>query len=166
MGTAIITARSNTNSPVIQSPLFPNTTLLECLEDNLIDKNRSITGITQPASIPKTLRTCASSPHTSSKTENVSLIAPVHVYEAYNTGMHKSTWHEIKLLGQGSFSKVVLACPADTYLKEEYRGHALDFKVAIKIVDISRTEKNSREGLEYAIKREIDILKVSLLSSF
>lgn len=83
---------------------------------------------------------------------------PKHVYEAYDNAMHKSTWEEIRPLGRGAFSQVILACPKDRYLKTEFQGRAQDFKVAIKIVDIS--EKRSKERMEGGLKREIEILKV------
>lgn len=95
--------------------------------------------------------------------ENEVPLIPERVFEAYDTDMNKSTWNEIKSLGRGAFSKVLLACPADRYLKPEYQGHALDYKVAIKIVDIGHAEQHSRERMEAGLKREIGILKVSLL---
>lgn len=84
---------------------------------------------------------------------------PERVFEAYDVEMHKSTWNEIKPLGTGAFSKVILGCPVDRKLKPEYQGRALDFKVAIKIVDIGNVEKHSRERMEGGLIREIEILK-------
>jgi protein-serine/threonine kinase len=84
---------------------------------------------------------------------------PERVFEAYDDEMHKSTWNEIKPLGTGAFSKVILGCPVDRKLKPEYQGRALDFKVAIKIVDIGNVEKHSRERMEGGLIREIEILK-------
>ncbi|KAF5095030.1 hypothetical protein DV451_004827 [Geotrichum candidum] len=84
---------------------------------------------------------------------------PERVFEAYDDEMHKSTWNEIKPLGTGAFSKVILGCPVDRKLKPEYQGRALDFRVAIKIVDIGNVEKNSRERMEGGLIREIEILK-------
>lgn len=93
-------------------------------------------------------------------------VTPERVFEAYDTEMQKSTWNEIKSLGRGAFSKVVLGCPADRYLKPEYQGRALEFKVAIKIVDIALEGQHSRERMEGGLKREIDILKVSFWFTF
>lgn len=103
---------------------------------------------------------------------------PERVYEAYDINMKKSTWNEIEKLGSGAFSRVLLACPADRYLKPEYQGRSMDYKVAIKVVDMQgtaheedtytrghrRTEsahhhKHSRERMESGLKREIEILK-------
>ncbi|KAF5101907.1 hypothetical protein D0Z00_000562 [Geotrichum galactomycetum] len=84
---------------------------------------------------------------------------PERVFEAYDDDMHKSTWNEIKPLGTGAFSKVILGSPVDRKLKPEYQGRALDFKVAIKIVDIGNVEKHSRERMEGGLIREIEILK-------
>lgn len=87
------------------------------------------------------------------------------VFEAYDTNMKKSTWNELKLLGQGAFSRVILACPADRYLLPKYQGHSLEYKVAIKVVDIEieGNHLHSKERMESGLKREIEILKVCLL---
>lgn len=84
------------------------------------------------------------------------------VYEAYDINMKKSTWNEIKQLGRGAFSRVILACPADRYLRPEYQGRSGEFQVAIKVVDIQIEggHVHSRERMESGLKREIEILKV------
>lgn len=88
---------------------------------------------------------------------------PERVFEAYDTNMKKSTWNEINLLGRGAFSRVILACPADRYLKPAFQGRSLEFKVAIKVVDIQieGNHLHSRERMESGLKREIEVLKVS-----
>lgn len=84
------------------------------------------------------------------------------VFEAYDSNMKKSTWNEIKQLGQGAFSRVILACPAERYIMPEYLGRRNEFRVAIKVVDIQIDggHAHSRERMESGLKREIEILKV------
>lgn len=83
--------------------------------------------------------------------------SPERVFEAYDTNMRKSTWNEIRSLGRGAFSKVLLGKPVQRHLKPGY--NAEDYKVAIKIVDMGKAEQHSRERMEGGLKREIDILK-------
>lgn len=105
----------------------------------------------------------ASSTITSVSADTSDKFYSTRVYEAYDTNMKKSTWNEIKQLGRGAFSKVILACPADRYLKPEYQGHSREYQVAIKVVDIQIEggHVHSRERMESGLKREIEILKVS-----
>lgn len=79
--------------------------------------------------------------------------------EGYDTNMRKSTWEAIKPLGSGAFSNVILACPADQYLKPKYQGRAHEFKVAIKIASSSYDDQESGEQMKSSLKQEMDILQ-------
>lgn len=81
---------------------------------------------------------------------------PGQVFEAFDNQMHKSTWREIKEIGKGAFSSVVLACPVERFLKEK-----CEKLVAVKVIKMGDDllHSNARERIEGGLKREIDIIK-------
>ncbi|RPB22271.1 kinase-like protein [Terfezia boudieri ATCC MYA-4762] len=95
-------------------------------------------------------------------------------FEAYSVpGNELKRWKAIRLLGQGTFSKVMLAtseenpqyhmdqAPSDDDRAEEDKDRGLDprFLVAVKIVENSAAGGASRDRVESSLKRELDILK-------
>ncbi|KAK9461895.1 kinase-like domain-containing protein [Lipomyces oligophaga] len=80
------------------------------------------------------------------------------VFEAYegtlSTNLRKVRWKEERLLGKGTFSRVVLARRVDP---QESSGS--EQLVAVKIVELSAAGGASRERIESGLKREVEILK-------
>jgi hypothetical protein len=81
------------------------------------------------------------------------------VYDAYDKEQRRSSWREIKLLGRGAFSRVVLAKPVSRLVTSNYKHCCDDILVAIKIVDLGVGGGSSRERIKSSLAREIDILK-------
>lgn len=84
---------------------------------------------------------------------------PGRVYEAFDSDMRKSVWREVRMLGKGAFSKVLLATPNPRHMYPEYRSRYDQYKVAIKIVDMGNTDENSRDRIVEGLRREIDVVK-------
>ncbi|KAF8466645.1 kinase-like domain-containing protein [Kalaharituber pfeilii] len=95
-------------------------------------------------------------------------------FEAYTVpGNDIKRWRGIRLLGQGTFSKVMLATSEDNSnhhldrlhhdeeASEEDRDKGYDprYLVAVKIVENSAAGGASRDRVESSLKRELDILK-------
>lgn len=95
-------------------------------------------------------------------------------FEAYSVpGNDLKVWKAIRLLGQGTFSKVMLATSEENPEyhmdrvtseedgSEEDKDRGLDprFLVAVKIVENSAAGGASRDRVESSLKRELDILK-------
>jgi protein-serine/threonine kinase len=81
------------------------------------------------------------------------------VYEAYDAGMRKSTWREVRLLGRGAFSRVLLAIPNSRYVYPEYRQRCEALAVAVKIIDMGAADDPSRHRIEEGLRREIEIIQ-------
>lgn len=173
-------AANTTRNPVIVSPssAAATSTSAGSSDGTTLGTTKSVspaistTTNTTSASTPSNTNTNTNSTNIISTTTNptdpttTNQISPTiseRVFEAYDANMKKSTWNELKMLGQGAFSRVFLGCPADRYLLPKYQGQSLDFKVAIKIVDIEieGNHLHSKERMESGLKREIEILKVS-----
>ncbi|KAK9467557.1 kinase-like domain-containing protein [Lipomyces arxii] len=81
------------------------------------------------------------------------------VFEAYeDPALPKLRWREVRLLGKGTFSRVVLARLIASPDNEIRYGESKEL-VAVKIVEITSAGGASRERIESGLKREVDILK-------
>ncbi|KAG5361427.1 Serine/threonine-protein kinase PRR1 [Yarrowia sp. C11] len=103
--------------------------------------------------------TTSSSAHTSPELTATEPAESSSIYDAYDIHMHKTSWRELRPLGRGAFSRVVLAVP---HTRQNYdEAHALrDHNlVAIKIVEVAAAGGASRERIESGLRRELDILK-------
>lgn len=92
----------------------------------------------------------------------------LELFEAYeHRSLRKLKWKEVRLLGKGSFSRVVLAALIFPSLSSDDDDESEDFSgkelVAVKIVELAGAGGVSRERIESSLKREVDILKVSFL---
>ncbi|KAA8902560.1 hypothetical protein TRICI_005849 [Trichomonascus ciferrii] len=81
------------------------------------------------------------------------------VYEAYDAQMRKCTWREVRLLGRGAFSRVLLAIPNSRYVYPEHRQRCEQLPVAVKIIDMGPRDDPSRHRIEEGLRREIEIIQ-------
>ncbi|KAG9640519.1 Pkinase-domain-containing protein, partial [Aureobasidium melanogenum] len=74
---------------------------------------------------------------------------------------HKRKWRSIRTLGQGTFSKVMLATSQQLPPGTPYDEKHLDSRklVAVKIVEHGPAGGADEERIEVSLKREVDILK-------
>jgi protein-serine/threonine kinase len=74
---------------------------------------------------------------------------------------HKRKWRSVRTLGQGTFSKVVLATSQQLPSGTTYDEKHLDPRklVAVKIVEHGPAGGADEERIEVSLKREVDILK-------
>ncbi|KAK6008207.1 hypothetical protein QM012_000110 [Aureobasidium pullulans] len=74
---------------------------------------------------------------------------------------HKRKWRSIRTLGQGTFSKVMLATSEELPSGTPYDEKHLDSRklVAVKIVEHGPAGGADEERIEVSLKREVDILK-------
>ncbi|KAK9451474.1 kinase-like domain-containing protein [Limtongia smithiae] len=89
---------------------------------------------------------------------------PGEIFEAYDDkSLRKLRWKEVRPLGQGTFSRVVLASLVDEseaqYSSSAAVKSAHQRLVAIKIVQLASAGGASRERIESSLNREVDILK-------
>lgn len=80
-------------------------------------------------------------------------------FEAYEPSGIKTIWREVRTLGRGAFSRVVLASPASNYVRPQLRYQVDNYVTAIKIITLGPAGGASRSQIETGLKREIDILK-------
>lgn len=80
-------------------------------------------------------------------------------FETYDPSGIKTTWREVRTLGRGAFSRVILACPASNYVRPDLRSQVDNYVTAIKIITLGPAGGASRSQIETGLKREIDILK-------
>ncbi|KAF2086551.1 kinase-like protein [Saccharata proteae CBS 121410] len=123
-------------------------------------------GLTQaaPAGSTRTLPTPPSSNRSSTESEeeevkedkNLEFLAVRH-----SPGMKKKLYRPIRALGQGTFSKVMLATSEKISSKEIPDESLLDPKklVAIKVVEHGPAGGADEERVELSLKREVEILK-------
>ncbi|KAK9479721.1 kinase-like domain-containing protein [Lipomyces japonicus] len=89
------------------------------------------------------------------------------IFEAYEEfSLSKLRWREIRSLGRGTFSRVVLAKSVQRHIIGATTDEKIDDEitaikdlVAVKIVELTSVGGASRERIESALKREVDILK-------
>lgn len=74
---------------------------------------------------------------------------------------YKRKWRSVRTLGQGTFSKVVLATSQQLPSNTPYDEKHLDLRklVAVKIVEHGPAGGADEERIEVSLKREVDILK-------
>ncbi|KAK9360366.1 kinase-like protein [Lipomyces starkeyi] len=87
-------------------------------------------------------------------------------FEAYEeSSLRKLIWREVRPLGNGTFSRVVLAgiVTGSIYSDDDAVEDEFDYDnnelVAVKIVELASAGGASRERIESGLKREVDILK-------
>ncbi|RDW48042.1 kinase-like domain-containing protein [Yarrowia lipolytica] len=102
--------------------------------------------------------TTASSAHTSPEL-TASQPPSSSIYDAYDIDMNKTSWRELRPLGRGAFSRVVLAVPHTRQNYDEAHAQRDHNLVAIKIVEVAAAGGASRERIESGLRRELDILK-------
>lgn len=101
--------------------------------------------------------TTTTSSHTSP--ELAAAVPASSIYDAYDIDMHKTSWRELRPLGRGAFSRVVLAVPHTRQNYDEAHAQRDHNLVAIKIVEVAAAGGASRERIESGLRRELDILK-------
>ncbi|KAG5358206.1 Serine/threonine-protein kinase ppk27 [Yarrowia sp. B02] len=102
--------------------------------------------------------TASSSAHTSPEL-GPSTVPASSIYDAYDIDMNKTSWRELRPLGRGAFSRVVLAVPHTRQNYDEAHAQRDHNLVAIKIVEVAAAGGASRERIESGLRRELDILK-------
>lgn len=132
----------------------------------IIPKQRCAEEVRDSPSVSKSSLSSVTSPSTSaSSPEEEPAPRPTpagnsgKVYEAYDSGMRKSTWREVRPLGNGAFSKVLLATPNSRYVYPEYKHKCEQLAVAVKIIDMSSADDPSRHRIEEGLRREIEIIQ-------
>lgn len=101
----------------------------------------------------------ASTTSTHTSPELAATVPASSIYDAYDIDMHKSSWRELRPLGRGAFSRVVLAVPHTRSNYDEANANKDHNLVAIKIVEVAAAGGASRERIESGLRRELDILK-------
>lgn len=143
--------RSRVESPPSTAPIAPPSDS-RLARSAFYNRPRYVRSGSSGSSIP-TLRSIE-------KTNSQELAEEDHakVYEAYDKNQIKSTWREVKALGRGAFSRVLLAVPAKRFVRPEMQEECSKHKVAIKIIDMA-TDAKSRERLQESLRREITVIK-------
>lgn len=103
--------------------------------------------------------TTSSSAHTSPELAAAVPSSSSSIYDAYDIDMNKTSWRELRPLGRGAFSRVVLAVPHTRQNYDEAHAQKDHNLVAIKIVEVAAAGGASRERIESGLRRELDILK-------
>lgn len=132
-------------------------------DDGLAEYSKSAhplgSSLDSQSSVRSSSATTSSSAHTSPELAAAVPSSSSSIYDAYDIDMNKTSWRELRPLGRGAFSRVVLAVPHTRQNYDEAHAQKDHNLVAIKIVEVAAAGGASRERIESGLRRELDILK-------